>query len=111
MSEGNLQELFGNIDIYLFDQLLKGRLVPGMRVLDAGCATGRNLVYLLRNGYEVCGIDQSQEAILEVRKLAAALAPHLPADNFRVEPVERMSFTSQVNRGFASYLIFATAPG
>jgi tellurite methyltransferase len=111
MSEDNVQKLFGSIDIYLFDQLLKGRLTPGMRVLDAGCGTGRNLVYLLRNGYEVFGVDQSEEAIREVRKLASALAPHLPADNSRVEPVERMSFTSEVNRGFASYLIFATAPG
>ncbi len=97
MSEDNLQELFGNIDIYLFDQLLKGRFAPGMRVLDAGCGSGRNLIYFLRNGYEVFGVDQSEEAILEVRTLASALAPHLPADNFRVEPVERMSFANKVN--------------
>src|SRR2546421_381824 len=48
----NLQEWFGAIDIYLFDQLLKGRIVPGMLVLDAGCGPGRNLVYLLRSGFE-----------------------------------------------------------
>ena len=92
MQEGTLQELFGGIDIYLFDQLLKGRFVPGMRVLDAGCGTGRNLVYFLRNGYQVFGVDQSPEAISQMRRLASALAPHLPADNFRVEPVEQMSF-------------------
>lgn len=94
MREDNLQKLFGSIDIYLFDQLLKGRLVPGMRVLDAGCGSGRNLIYFLRNGYEVFGVDQSEESILEVRKLASVLAPHLGVDNFRVEPVERMSFAS-----------------
>ena len=33
-----LSEQFGNIDIYLFDQLLRGRIVPGMRVFDAGWA-------------------------------------------------------------------------
>ena len=92
MSEDSLQELFGGIDIYVFDQLLKGRFVPGMRVLDAGCGSGRNLVYFLRNGYQVFGIDQSTEAIAQMRNLAAELAPHLPADNFRVEPVEQMSF-------------------
>ncbi len=97
MSEGNLQELFGNIDIYLFDQLLKGRVVAGMRVLDAGCGTGRNLVYVLRNGYEVFGVDESEQAIREIRKLASVLAPQLPADNFRVEPVERMSFGREAN--------------
>jgi len=88
----NLQEWFGAIDIYLFDQLLKGRIVPGMRVLDAGCGPGRNLVYLLRSGFEVFGVDESSAAIEQTRRLAAALAPHLPQDNFRIEPVERMSF-------------------
>lgn len=97
MSEGNLQELFGNIDIYLFDQLLKGRVVAEMRVLDAGCGTGRNLVYLLRNGFEVFGVDESEQAVKEIRKLASVLAPQLPADNFRVEPVERMSFGREAN--------------
>lgn len=95
MSDENLQELFGSIDIYVFDQLLKGRFVPGMHVLDAGCGTGRNLVYFLRNGYQVFGVDQSAEAISQMRRLASALAPHLPAANFRVEPVEKMSFGSK----------------
>jgi len=93
-SDANLQEQFGGIDIYLFDQLLKGRISPGMRVLDAGCGEGRNLIYFLRSGYAVCGVDQSEEAIVRVRSLAAALAPHLPAQNFRVESVERMSFAA-----------------
>jgi tellurite methyltransferase len=88
----NLQEWFGGIDIYLFDQLLKERIVPGMRILDAGCGTGRNLVYLLRRGFEVFGVDESSAALAHSRQLAAHLAPSLPAENFRVEPVERMSF-------------------
>jgi SAM-dependent methyltransferase len=91
-AHAELREWFGDIDIYLFDQLLKGRLRPGMRVLDAGCGGGRNLVYLLRSGYDVCGVDQSGEAVAHVRALASALAPHLPADNFRAERVETMSF-------------------
>jgi SAM-dependent methyltransferase len=91
-SQINLQEWFGSIDIYLFDQLLKGRFIPPMHVLDAGCGGGRNLIYFLRSGYNVCGVDQSSEAIAEVRSLASTLAPHLPAHNFRVEAVEKMSF-------------------
>jgi len=83
---------FGQIDIYLFDQLLRGRLKPGMRVLDAGCGSGRNLVYLLRSGYEVFGVDADADAIESVRVLAATLAPHLPGANFRAEAVEEMSF-------------------
>jgi tellurite methyltransferase len=87
-----LNELFGPIDIYLFDQLLRGRIVPGMGVADAGCGSGRNLVYLLRSGYDVFGADADRGAIAAVRQLAARLAPHLPPDNFRAEPIEHMTF-------------------
>jgi tellurite methyltransferase len=77
----NLQEQFGPIDIYLFDQLLKGRIQPGMRILDVGCGSGRNLVYLLREGYEVFGVDQDPRAI-----------SGLPSGNFKHENIEDMSF-------------------
>jgi len=91
-SRSDLQEQFGSIDIYLFDQLLKGRITSEMRVLDAGCGGGRNLIYFFRSGFNVSGVDQSSEAIAEIRSLAAQLAPHLPPDNFRVEAIEQMSF-------------------
>ncbi len=81
-------EQFGDIDIYLFDQLLRGRFVPGMRVLDAGCGGGRNLVYLIREDYDVYAADASASGVQAVREMAS----HLPADHFRVEPVEAMTF-------------------
>ncbi len=56
-----LVELFGEIDVYLFDQLLRGRITPGLRVLDAGCGGGRNLVYLMRAGCHVYGVDRDGE--------------------------------------------------
>jgi tellurite methyltransferase len=87
-----LQEQFNQIDIYLFDQLLKGRISPGMRILDAGCGSGRNLVYFLREGYEVYAADSDAQAVDAVRSFARKFAPALPASNFRVEPVEHMSF-------------------
>ncbi len=83
---------FGHIDIYLFDQLLRGRIAPGMTVLDAGCGAGRNLVYLLRSGFDVLAADEDPSAIGEVRRLAARLAPALSPENFRCEPIESMSF-------------------
>lgn len=86
-----LREQFDDIDIYLFNQLLRGRIAPGMRVLDAGCGRGRNLVYLLRAGFDVSAIDADPEAVAEVRALAARLAPRLPASNIRVERVEAMT--------------------
>ncbi len=88
----DLDRQFGQIDIYLFDQILRGRVRPGMRVLDAACGGGRNLVYLLQSGCEVFATDGDARAVEAVRRLAAQLAPRLPAENFRVEPVERMTF-------------------
>jgi tellurite methyltransferase len=83
-----LRQQFGDIDIYLFDQLLRGRITPGMRVLDAGCGSGRNLVYLIREGFDVYAADLEASAVEAVR----VMAPHLPADHFRVEPLDALTF-------------------
>src|SRR3954471_24800500 len=98
---GTLQAQFGPIDIYLFDQLLRGRIVPGMRVLDAGCGTGRNLVYFLRSGYDVFAVDGDASSVAAVRSLAAEIAPQLPMTNFRAEPIEQMTFDD----GFADVVV------
>jgi tellurite methyltransferase len=88
----DLRTDFGDIDIYLFDQLLKGRIRPGDRILDAGCGSGRNLVYLLRAGHDVYAADANAFAVEEVRALAAEHAPGLLGDRFRVEPLEHLTF-------------------
>lgn len=97
----DLRRLFGEIDIYLFDQLLRGRIAAGMRILDAGCGGGRNLVYFLRQGYEVFGADHDEASVGQVQRLAATLAPGLPRRNFRAEAIEAMSFPI----GFADLVI------
>jgi SAM-dependent methyltransferase len=88
----NVQEQFGQIDIYVFDQILRGNITSDMRVLDAGCGYGRNLVHLLREGCEVFAVDANAEGVGHVRALAAQLAPDLPATNFRIGPIEMMDF-------------------
>lgn len=88
----NLREHFGDIDIYLFDQLLKGRITPGMSVLDAGCGGGRNLVYFLRNSFEVFAVDANLQAVQQVAQLASSLAPRLPATNFLTAEIAEMPF-------------------
>ncbi|MBB5055921.1 SAM-dependent methyltransferase [Granulicella aggregans] len=87
-----LQEQFGQIDIYVFDQILRGNIAPGMRIVDAGCGYGRNLVHLLREGCDVFAVDASPEGVDHVRQLAAILAPQLPAQNFQVSAIEQMPF-------------------
>ena len=88
----NLLESFGNIDIYLFDQLLKGRYDFCRTVLDVGCGAGRNMVYFLKNGFEVYGIDQDAMAVEQVRALSQSMAPHLSPENFVVGAVDDMPF-------------------
>jgi tellurite methyltransferase len=88
----SLREQFGDIDIYLFDQLLRGTIPAGATILDAGCGHGRNLVYLLRAGHDVLAADERPDAVAAVRALAETLAPRLPASNFRCEPIEAMTF-------------------
>jgi tellurite methyltransferase len=87
-----LREAFGDIDIYLFDQLLRGRFDGARTVLDAGCGGGRNLVYLLRAGFEVHAVDRDAQAVERVRRLAAELAPHLPVENVRQGEVDALPF-------------------
>ena len=88
----DLRTLFGGIDIYLFDQILRGRIQPNARILDAGCGNGRNIVYFMQAGYDVSAIDADAAAIASVRALAAELAPSLGADHFRAEPLAHSSF-------------------
>lgn len=88
----HLIEQLGHIDIYLFDQLLKGRFDDCKRLLDAGCGDGRNLVFFLRQGVEVHGVDRDTTAIAKVRKRAAQLAPHLPPANFQTVSIESLPF-------------------
>jgi tellurite methyltransferase len=83
----NARELFGDIDIYLFDQILKNRFTDQMTILDAGCGAGRNLIYFLKSGCQVFAVDQNSEAIRYVREVAKTLSPALPAENFRVSKV------------------------
>ncbi len=88
----NVRETFGEIDIYLFDQVLKGSFDFNSIILDAGCGGGRNLVYFLRSGYEVFAVDQNPQAIQQVRLLAKTLNPILPPENFQISTVEKMPF-------------------
>jgi len=86
----HLQSLFGDIDIYLFDQLLRGRFDARRRVLDAGCGEGRNLPYFLSNGFDVAAIDSDAASVATVSRLFTKLAPHLPADQVRQGQVDAL---------------------
>ncbi len=96
MTTKQLNETFGNIDIYLFDQLLKGRYQDCQTILDAGCGRGRNIIYFLQQpDVEVFGIDQMPEAITSVRALAREISPQTPTENFQLSNIENMNFVDE----------------
>jgi SAM-dependent methyltransferase len=87
-----LNRLLGNIDIYLLDQILKGRFTPDMKILDAGCGEGRNAVYFINSGYQVFGIDENELAIQYIRYVSKTLKPEYDAHRFQVGKLEEIPF-------------------
>ncbi|GAB3660004.1 hypothetical protein GCM10028791_33690 [Echinicola sediminis] len=92
MEISSLNKLLGNIDIYLLDQVLKGRFTKDMRIMDAGCGEARNVVYFLQSGYQVFGVDQNPTAIQMARAYARSLQPGYDLLRFQLAPVEDMPF-------------------
>lgn len=90
-----LLKQFGNIDIYLFDQLLKGRFDHCKTILDVGCGNGRNIVYFLQHEFEVFGIDQQAASIEKVKSLSEQLAPGNPLSNFVEAHAEAIPFPDE----------------
>lgn len=90
-----LNHLLGNIDIYLLDQILKVRFEKEFKILDSGCGEGRNLIYFLRNEYQVWGIDQNADAIQMLKYLIKSINKNYPLDRFVAGKVEEMPYEDQ----------------
>ena len=89
-----LREQFGDIDIYLFDQMLRGRIDDGATVLDAGCGSGRNLVFMLRAGMRVFGVDAGADAIAAAQQRLSAASPAFDPARLSVQEVDALPFAS-----------------
>ena len=70
MLSEELGRQFGEIDIYLFDQLLRGRFDTRRNILDAGCGGGRNLPFFVANGFEIAAVDGDAGAVDAVKRVA-----------------------------------------
>ena len=88
-----IHELFGDIDIYLFDQLARGRFDHRRRLLDAGCGAGRNLRYFLAHDYDCHGIDRDSSAIGQLRREARSLGRADADDRFIVGEVDSLPWS------------------
>lgn len=87
-NNNSITALLGSTDIYLIDQIMKGRYSPGDKILDAGCGGGRNMRWFVRNNFEIYGIDSSEAAIINLRNEY----PTLPAENLQVSFIEKLPF-------------------
>jgi SAM-dependent methyltransferase len=56
-------------------QLIQAQDVRHWRVLDVGCAAGRNTVYLAERGFEVIALDASQAMVAKTRERLQGLLP------------------------------------
>lgn len=90
----DLNYLLGNIDIYLLDQVLKGLFKPHFKILDAGCGEGRNLVYFVRNGYQVYGIDKNEDSIQMLKHLINTNNKEYLRGRFIIGNVSEMPYKS-----------------
>jgi SAM-dependent methyltransferase len=84
-----LSQLVGQTDIYLIDQIMKGRYSPPGAILDAGAGAGRNLYWFAQSGFLIFGADRDPEAVAALQRNY----PEQPADNFQVARVEHLPFS------------------
>lgn len=87
-NNNTIQQQLGQTDIYLIDQILKGRYKLHDKILDAGCGNGRNMQWFLQNNFNISGIDICKEAI----DILKNIYPALPADRFLVSAIEETIF-------------------
>ncbi|HEY5391920.1 MAG TPA: class I SAM-dependent methyltransferase [Hanamia sp.] len=93
----SIQELVGNTDIYLLDQIMKNRYHTGEKILDAGCGSGRNLSWFIKNEMEIYGIDKDASAINYLK----AIFPEFKKDRFQAAAISALPFENN----FFDYII------
>ena len=92
MEINELNSTLGNIDIYLLDQILKGRFDKEMRILDAGCGEGRNCIFFLHQGYRIFGCDANPIAVQMCRVTAKTIDSDYDVHRFQKAHIEEMPF-------------------
>jgi|TARA_R110000737_G_scaffold298126_1_gene304972 tellurite methyltransferase len=85
-------EEIANTDIYLLDQLLKGRITPDQKILDAGCGVGRNSEYFIRHNFDLYGIDINEQAIQYAKEQIVLWNPHFDLERFRIADLTEIPF-------------------
>lgn len=89
MPTGELNHII-NTDIYLIDQILKGRYNGGGKLLDAGCGGGRNISwFVMQPNFDIYAIDTDQKAMHHLLQAY----PSLKHDQLYCAPVQSLPFS------------------
>jgi len=82
----------GNIDIYLLDQIMKGRIATDAKILDAGCGEGRNSEYFIRKNFDIYGIDLNRESIQYTKEQTKSWNAHFDVERFIIADLVEIPF-------------------
>ena len=88
MPNGELNHII-NTDIYLTDQILKGRYNDGGKLLDAGCGGGRNISwFVVQPNFDIYAIDIEPD----VTDYLLQVYPSLKPEQVKCTPVQSLPF-------------------
>ncbi|MFH1866893.1 MAG: methyltransferase domain-containing protein [Patescibacteria group bacterium] len=79
-------------------------LKKGYKVLDAGCGSGRNSVFLSERGFEVWGIDTSEVGIKKAKKKRQLKNLHLLVGNIEELPFNNEFFNAIYCGGVLNFI-------
>jgi tellurite methyltransferase len=94
MGVSDLKYELQGIDIYLLDQILKDRYAADDKILDAGCGAGRNLFWLLKNGFNVYAVDAKKEALETLIQKANSLDIEFETAKIKIGDLQSLEFDS-----------------
>lgn len=90
-----LNSALGNADLILIDQILKNRFHKQMKILDAGCGEGRNMVYFIKNDFNIYGIDDNADAVKMAKLFCKSLNKTFEVENIQNFAIEENPFPDQ----------------
>ena len=92
--KGSISDL-GKMDIYLMDQIQKGRINNKSKILDAGYGRGRNLEFFVKHDADIYGIDHNPEYNPIVKEQILKWNPNYPLERIITGKVEDLPYDNE----------------
>jgi len=92
MKNNTVKQLLANTDIYLIDQIVKGRYQSSETILDAGSGSGRNLHWFYQNDFNIYGIDKNEKQLEQLKQTYSKQKDHFSVASLDETPFETNFF-------------------